>query len=80
MNYFNATIALEKTIPVEAEHQNLLRRGFKIIRPALSPYSIELKNRDKRGWQRIETFDTLAQLNKRLIELGREEKTLIYND
>ena len=79
MNYFNATIALEKTIPVEAEHQNLIRRGFKIIRPAFNPYSIELKNRDKRGWQRIEMFDTLELLDKRLIELGSEEKTLFYN-
>ena len=71
---------MDATVPIEAEHQNLLRRGFKIIHPALNPYSIELKNRDKRGWQRIEKFDTLEQLNKRLIELGREEKTLIYND
>ncbi|MFZ4705484.1 MAG: hypothetical protein ACOYMF_05695 [Bacteroidales bacterium] len=67
------------TIPIEAEHQNILRRGFRIIRPQLNPYSIELKNRDKRGWQIIETFDTLELLNKRLIELGSEEKTLIYN-
>ena len=70
----------EVEIQQEARLQNLLRQNFKIIRPGLNPYRIEQKNKGKRGWQRIEKFDTLREMTIRLLELGSQEKTIIYNE
>ena len=69
-----------EAIANEARLQNLLRQGYKIIRPELNPYRIEQKNKGRRGWVKIEPFDTLKQMTTRLLELGSQEKTIIYNE
>jgi len=64
----------------EVDYQNLLRRDYKIIRPGLNPYRIEMKNKGKQGWQSIEKFITLKLMTDRLIEMGSQEKTIIINE
>ncbi len=70
---------MEKEIPIEARYQNLMRRGFKIIRAEVNPYRIERKNKGRRGWYTAETFDSFRKMTSRLFELGSEEKTIIDN-
>ena len=70
---------MENTIPIEVHYQNMMRRDFKIIRAGVNPYRIERKNKGRRGWYTVETFDSLRKLTTRLIELGSEDKTIIYN-
>ncbi len=71
---------MQATIPQEAQLQNYLRSGFKIIRPGLNPYRIEIKNKGKRGWQPIEKFEDLRKMTTRLIELGSQDKVIIFNE
>jgi len=69
-----------EAIAAEARLQNLIRQNYKIIRPGINPYRIEQKHTGKRGWQQIEKFTTLKLMTDRLIKLGSQEKTIIYND
>jgi len=64
---------------LEARYQNMMRRDFKIIRAEVNPYRIERKNKGRRGWYTVETFDSLRKMTSRLIELGSEDKTIIDN-
>lgn len=68
---------MEVSIPIEAEYQNLIRRGFRIIRLCKDPpYGIEMKKEGERGWRRIEIFDTHKQMINRYLEMLNNEKTL----
>lgn len=67
-------------MPQETQYQTMIRRGFKLIRPGLNPYRIEIKNKGNHKWTCIEKFDTLKKMTDRLIELGSQEKTIIYNE
>lgn len=69
-----------EAITHEAYLQNILRRGFKIIRYDVNLLQIEMKNKGKHGWTIIERPQTLKQLNDRVLSLGAEEKTLIFNE
>jgi hypothetical protein len=73
-------MATEAEITKEAEYQNIMRRGYRIIRPGRNSRCIENKNKGKRGWVKIEKFETSELMVARLIEMGRQDKTVIYND
>lgn len=60
----------------EAEYQNLIRRGLKIIRLSCDPYDIEMKKKNNRGWQRIEKFTTADARMWRVFEMLQDPKTI----
>jgi len=64
------------SLPKEAEYQNLIRKGFRIIRIAYNPYGIEIKNKNKRGWRRIGKFTTAAERMQAVYEMLKNEKTI----
>ena len=69
-----------EAISKEAELQNIMRKGFRIIQPSHNLNIIYMKLKGKRGWVIFEKFDSHPKMIKRLLELGAMEKTLIYND
>jgi hypothetical protein len=63
------------SLPSEAKYQNLIRKGFTIIRESY-PFNIEIKNKDKRGWYRIKKFTTAAARTQAVYEMLQIEKTI----
>lgn len=60
--------------------QNHLRAGKRILTYKLSPYRLYAKNHGRHGWTIISRFATLKELTDRLLELGNEDKTMIYKE
>ena len=76
MNYLEK-VKKQELIPIkEAEYQNLIRKGFTIIRTVSYPFRIEIKLRDTRGWQLLEKGITESQMNQRVYELLQNDKTI----
>jgi hypothetical protein len=60
----------------EVDYQNLIRRGYIIIRTRCVPYRIEVKKKNNRGWHRAEVFDTHDKMIDRFLEMLDVPKTL----
>ena len=63
----------------ERDMQLLIKKGFRIIRPVIKPYCIEQKKAGSHAWIKIERFPDQDAMVKKLIQMGSQEKTMIYN-